>query len=191
MNMSDNNILEEGVVNFFFKKEVCRSLSNFWNCDVKILDDDVVREYSSGENCFHGEKFIRIGQLCENKERRKELIEYSKGFLKWVGEIDGNKVKQMGRKLILDSDELELWSELSVNIQWEICKYKFEHYEEVRNDLCVVSKGKVLIHPALRCSEDNLKKRLWEGKGVVVDGKIEVLGRNMLGNLWMKLRDEN
>ena len=189
--LSDKKLLEEGVINFFFKKEVCRSLSNFWSCDVQILDDDVVRVYGSGENCFHGEKFIRIGQLCENEKRKKELMEYSKKFLKGVGEIDGNKVKKMGRHFILNNDELELWSKISVNVQLEICKYKFEHYEEVRNDLCVVSRGKVLIHPALRCSEENLKKRLWEGKGVVVGGKIEVLGRNMLGNLWMKLRDEN
>lgn len=185
----NKNLLDSGVINFFFKREMCRSLSNFWNCDIKILDDDLVREYSSGENCFHGEKFIRIGQLCENEKRKKELIEYSKNFLKGVGEIDGNKVKKMGRKFILFKDELELWYSLSVDVQLEICKYKLEHYEEVRNDLFVVSRGKILIHPALRCSEENLKKRLWEGKGVVIDGKIEVIGKNMLGNLWMKLRE--
>jgi hypothetical protein len=33
-------------------------------------------------------------------------------------------------------------------------------------------------------------ERLWEGKGVVVDGKVVVLGKNMLGNLWMSLREE-
>jgi hypothetical protein len=32
---------------------------------------------------------------------------------------------------------------------------------------------------------------LWEGKGIVCDGKIEVIGGNMLGNLWMELRKEN
>jgi hypothetical protein len=30
---------------------------------------------------------------------------------------------------------------------------------------------------------------LWEGKGVVCDGKIEVIGGNMLGKLWMELRN--
>ena len=187
--MSDKKMLEERVMNFFFKKEVCRSLSNFWNCDVKILDDGEVREYSSGENCFHGEKFIRIGQLCEDKKRKKDLIEYSKRFLKGVGEMDGNKVKKMGRTFVLDNGELELWSKISVDVQLDICKYKLEHYDEVRNDLYVVSRGKVLIHPAMRCSEENLKKRLWEGKGVVADGQVKVIGRNMLGKIWMGLRE--
>lgn len=42
----------------------------------------------------------------------------------------------------------------------------------------------------MRCSEEKVKSRLWEGKGIVVDGKIEVIGMNMLGKLWMKLREE-
>ena len=37
---------------------------------------------------------------------------------------------------------------------------------------------------------EKVKTRLWEGKGVVVDVNIEVIGKNMLGNLWMKIRDE-
>ncbi len=58
----------------------------------------------------------------------------------------------------------------------------------MRNDLCK-SKGKILIHPAMRCSEEKLKSRLWEGKCVMVDGKIKVIGKNKLGELWMELRD--
>jgi 5'-3' exonuclease len=38
------------------------------------------------------------------------------------------------------------------------------NYEEVRNDLCK-SKGMILIHPAMRCSEEKVKSILWEGKG--------------------------
>jgi predicted NAD-dependent protein-ADP-ribosyltransferase YbiA (DUF1768 family) len=71
----------------------------------------------------------------------------------------------------------------------EICKYKFENYEEVREEL-VKSRGRVLIHPAMRCSEEKVRTRLWDGKGIVVDGKIEVIGRNMLGNLWMEWREK-
>jgi hypothetical protein len=50
--------------------------------------------------------------------------------------------------------------------------------------------GKVLIHPAMRCSEEKVRTRLWEGKGIVVDGKIEVIGKNMLGKLWMELQNQ-
>jgi predicted NAD-dependent protein-ADP-ribosyltransferase YbiA (DUF1768 family) len=188
--MSDKKVLMKGVMNFFFKKEEGKCLSNFWECVVRIEDGDEVREYNSGESCFHGEKFVRIGKMCEDEKRKRDLLEYGSRFLRGVCEKDGGVVKKMGRKFLLSKEELELWYRLSVDVQIEICKYKYENYEEVREEL-VKSKGKVLVHPAMRCSEEKVKTRLWEGKGVVVDGKIEVLGRNMLGNLWMNLRDEN
>ena len=170
------------------KKEEGRCLSNFWECVVRIEDRDEVRDYDSGESCFHGEKFIRVGNLCENEDRKKKLLEYGRRFLRGVCEKDGGVVKKMGRKFILDKDELNLWCILSVDVQKEICKYKFENYDEVR-ELLGKSKGKVLVHPAMRCSEDKVKSRLWEGKGIVVDGKIEVIGRNMLGKIWMEFRE--
>lgn len=186
--MSDNKILTQGVINFFFKKEEFKSLSNFWECNIIIKDGKHTREYNSGESCFHGEKFIRVGKLCKDKNRKKELLEYGNKFLRGVCEKNGAVVKKMGRQFILDKDELDLWNILSIDVQNEICKYKYENYVEVRNDL-VKSKGKILIHPAMRCSEEKLKSRLWEGKGVVIDGKIEVIGKNMLGKLWMNIRD--
>ena len=93
-----------------------------------------------------------------------------------------------GKKgLLLSGEELKLWSSISVNVQREICDWKFDHYEEVRNDL-IKSGTKILVHPALRCSEDKLKDRLWEGKAIVTGGKVEILGRNLLGKIWMELR---
>ena len=188
--MSDKKVLKEGVMNFFYKKEEGRCLSNFWECDIVIEDEMGIREYGSGESCFHGEKFICVGKECVDEDRKKELMEYGKKFLKGVcKEIDGNKIKKMGRKFILNKEELDVWFKLSINIQNKICKYKYEHYGEVREELCK-SKGKLLIHPAMRCSEENVKSRLWEGKGIVVDGKITIIGMNMLGNIWMIIREE-
>jgi predicted NAD-dependent protein-ADP-ribosyltransferase YbiA (DUF1768 family) len=186
--MSNATMVKKGVLNFFFKKEECNSLSNFWKSKIIISHNNEVREYDSGESCFHGEKFIRIGKLCKDDIRKQQLIEYGKRFLLDVCTKDGNVVKKMGRGFVLTSNELELWNILSISVQEEICKYKFENYEVVREDL-QKSKGKILVHPALRCSEDKLEYRLWEGKGIVVDGKIKIIGKNMLGNLWMKLRD--
>jgi len=171
------------------KKEEFRSLSNFWECKVVIKDGDTIREYDSGESCFQGEKFIRVSKFCKDETRKRLLVEYGSIFLKGVCEKDSIAVKKMGRKFILDKNELDLWSILSIDVQNEICKYKYDNYVEVRDDL-VKGKDKVLIHPAMRISEEKLQSRLWEGKGVVVDGKIEVIGRNMLGNLWMKIRDD-
>lgn len=61
-------------------------------------------------------------------------------------------------------------------------------YDEVKNDL-YKSKGKILIHHVMRCNEEKVKNKLCEGKGIVINDKIEILGKNMLGKLWMELRD--
>lgn len=183
--MSSKKILENGVINFFSKKEDFKSLSNFWIGDVIV--DDIV--YESGEHCFHGEKYRRIGEICVDENRKKKLLDYSKKFMKPSLYKNCNDVKKSGGKkgLLLNDDELSDWSVIGVEVQTKICKWKFDTYEEVRNDL-KKSEGKILIHPALRCSEEKVKNRLWEGKGVVCDGKIKIIGRNMLGNLWMELR---
>jgi hypothetical protein len=99
--MNNKKLLTQEVMNFFFLKEEGKCLSNFWECDVVIMDESEVREYGSGENCFHGEKFIRVGNLCEDEKRKKELLEYGRKFLKGVCKTDGNVVKKMGRKLVL------------------------------------------------------------------------------------------
>ena len=97
--MSDKKLLAQGVMNFFFKKDEGKCLSNFWECDVVIMDEGEVREYGSGENCFHGEKFIRVGKLCEDENRKRELLEYGRKFLKGVCVTDGNVVKKWEENL--------------------------------------------------------------------------------------------
>lgn len=164
--MDDKKLLADGIINFFYKKAEYKSLSNFWKCTIIIIDECNVRKYDSGESCFHGEKFIRVGKLSKDKNRKEKLLDYGKTFLKDVCEKDGNIVKKMGRQFILNNDELQLWLNLSIRVQIEICKYKFENYEEVKNDLCK-SNSKILIHPAMRNSEDKVKSRLWEGKAIM------------------------
>ena len=94
--MSDKKILMHGVMNFFFKKEEGKCLSNFWECVVRIEDGEEIREYDSGESCFHGEKFIRIGKLCKDEKRKTDLLEYGNRFLSGKCEKDGGLIKKMG-----------------------------------------------------------------------------------------------
>ena len=164
-------------------------MSNFWENEVAIDEKGKIRIYESGEHCFHGEKYFRLGELCEDKNRKSVLINYGKMFLKPSQYKTCACAKKMGGKngLLLSSEELKLRSSISVDVQREICDWKFDHYEEVRNDL-IESGTKILVHPALRCSEDKLKDRLWEGKAIVVNGKVEILGRNLLGKIWMEYR---
>ena len=181
----DKDQLNE-VITFFSGKKEFRSLSNFWEKDVIINNN----EYETGEHCFHGEKYIRLGRLSEDKKRKKELVFYGLKFIKPSKYKTCNEAKQMGGKkgLLLTPEELNIWDKISIEVQIEICAYKFNTYEEVREDL-IKSGNKILIHPALRTSEENVKKRIWEGKAIIKDRQIQILGKNRLGNIWMDVRD--
>jgi predicted NAD-dependent protein-ADP-ribosyltransferase YbiA (DUF1768 family) len=188
--MTDKKILDRAIVHFFSGKKEYRSLSNFWEEDVKIQYGDGlerIRTYPSGEHCFHGEKYIRLGEICTDKIRKEVLIEHGKTFLKPSLYKNGKEAKKMGRSLLLTEAELNYWSTISIDVQKEICRWKFENFQEVREDL-IKSGNKILVHPAMRCSIEKLGSRVWEGKGVVKDGKVIILGKNMLGTLWMYLR---
>jgi predicted NAD-dependent protein-ADP-ribosyltransferase YbiA (DUF1768 family) len=169
---------------FFSGKKEYRSLSNFWEGDVHIGD----RIYESGEHCFHGEKYTRLGEMCLDESRRQELLAYGRTFLKSSGFTPAVAKRRGGKKGFRLSDtELETWSSINMDVQQSICQWKLDHEEEVRQDL-LKSGTKILIHPALRCSVEKLSSRVWEGRGTLVDGTVVVLGKNQLGNLWMKLR---
>ena len=189
-------MLHMQIANFFAGKKEYRSLSNFWENDVTIIDGIQKRVYESGEHCFHGEKYIRIAKLSndenEDETRKFELLRHGMTFLKPSIYKTSADAKKMGGKkgLRLTTCELDKWANLSIVVQEDICRWKVENYDEVRNDL-VKSGDKILIHPALRCSEDKIiKSGIWVGKGIIQDGKVVVLGQNLLGKIWMDIRDK-
>ena len=185
----EKKLLNDEVITFFSGKKEYRSLSNFWEKDVIIGANKDIRTYESGEHCFHGEKYIRIGRLCTDKERKKQLIKHGLNFIKPSKYKTCADAKKYGGKsglLLLDS-ELKDWDIISFEVQYYISKYKLDTYDEVKEDI-KNSKTKLLIHPALRTSEEKVVKRIWEGKAIIKDGKIEVLGKNRLGNIWMEIR---
>jgi predicted NAD-dependent protein-ADP-ribosyltransferase YbiA (DUF1768 family) len=176
-------------ISFWSGKVEYRCLSNFWERDVVIKDDGMEYVYESGEHTFHGEKYRRLGKLCKDENRKMELLEYSKKFLKggcFKSCIDSKKGG--GKKgLLLNEDEIKLWNSICIDVQNEICVYKFDTYEEVRNTL-YNSGGSILTHTASRCSEKQYESRFWEGKMVERDGVNMVIGGNKLGECWMDLR---
>jgi len=179
------------IITFFDRKKDYRCLSNFWEGKIKIWNNGEEREYESGEQCFHGEKFIRLGNICTNEERKRLLLEYGGKFLS-DGEIKTSKEAKMkgGKKNFkLNVEELKKWNNMSVEVQFEICKYKLENYLEVREHL-YKSKNCLLVHPGLRCSNEKMKEKIWEGRVIIgEDGNYMILGGNKLGDIWMKLRD--
>jgi predicted NAD-dependent protein-ADP-ribosyltransferase YbiA (DUF1768 family) len=167
-------------INFFSGKKEFRSLSNFWEKDIVVQN----RVYESGEHCFHGEKYTRLGELYENQK----LIDYGKTFQKPSPYTVSMSKKKGGKNgLCLNIEQLKHWSRMCVEVQTEICRAKLQ--EEVVDDLRK-SGSNLLIHPAMRCSDEKVKERIWEGRAIVVHDEIVVLGGNRLGNLWMKLRSK-
>ena len=45
----------------------------------------------------------------------------------------------------------------------------------------------MLIHPAMRMNIKKVPNCLWEGRYIKEENKI--IGRNMLGKIWMDIRD--
>ena len=187
---TDKKLIDSSVITFFSGKTEFRSLSNFWEHPVIVGDKKDKREYETGEHCFHGEKYIRIGRISQDPNRKRELIRYGLTFIKPSKYKTTADAKKKGGKsgLMLTSTELEDWAILSIHVQYDISKYKFDTYEEVKEDL-KRSKDKILVHPALRMNEEKVSKRTWEGKAIVKEGKIEIIGKNMLGYTWMEIRN--
>jgi predicted NAD-dependent protein-ADP-ribosyltransferase YbiA (DUF1768 family) len=175
------------VFNFFGKKKEGRELSNFWEGMVEVDG----RVYGSGEGAFHGSKYIEVSKVSEG-ERRGLLEEYGRKFEigEEFGSMNGGELKKKGgmKGMRLNGDEIGVWNRMGVVVQEKICRYKYENNEVVK-EVLESSRNKILVHPAMRCNDEKVRSRLWEGRGRVIDGKMVVLGCNMLGNIWMKIRD--
>jgi predicted NAD-dependent protein-ADP-ribosyltransferase YbiA (DUF1768 family) len=175
---------------FFHKKRCGRELSNFHECDI-IINRNI---YSSGELAFHGIKYNLISKHIKNINRKKELINYSVKFQQneEFDKLSGHKVKSKGGKngLKLSLEELEIWYKYRNKIQKKICQYKYETYDDIKKILDNTN-DKVLVHPALRCSDKNVVKQHWTGRIKIIDDQVKIIGHNKLGKIWMDIRRKN
>ena len=177
------------VLKFFSKSKEGKELSNFYKGNV-IIDD---RLYNCGESAFHGSKYIVVSDMKNLPIKRKcLLLEYGRKFEVGgdFGDLDGSQLKSKGGKkgLMLTMEELKYWDIKSDVIQIKICQYKYDTNHRIR-EIINDSKGRYLVHSALRLSLENVKKRKWEGRIVIEDGKPVLYGGNKLGCIWMKIRD--
>ena len=126
----------------------------------------------------------RLGELCEDKNRKSVLLNYGKMFLKPSEYKTSACAKKMGGKkgLLLNSDELDKWSVISIEVQHMICKWKYANYEEVRNDL-KKSENRILIHPAMRCSLEKLEKSCI----TIIDKKLTFCKIKFLSRIELKI----
>ncbi len=161
-------------ITFFSKKAEYRSLSNFYECEVEI--DGV--KYPSGENAFQSQKFLTAAATCDDPARAEILRAHAKKL------TDAFNPKQMSKYVTLKESELEAWRSRSVAVQTAICEYKYKTNETVARDL-IASGDATLVHPGMRKKITALT--CWEGR-VVGD---KVVGENLLGKIWMSIRDIN
>ena len=165
-------------VNFFSRKKELLSLSNFWLSDIKVKYMNSYITYPSGEHCFHGEKFRILGTL----DNEHKLISYSKQF-RSPTDLTPSQAKVKGGKngLKLNQNQLLFWDKtLAIVVQNKICNYKFNNYQQVRNDL-LKSNDKILVHSARFLGP-------WNGRATYNNNELTVLGENKLGEIWMNLR---
>jgi len=187
MTDADKQQLNDNVVLFFSGKRAFRSLSNFSDHFVRLED----RFYITGEHCFHGEKFRLIG-LAADADRGPMLLEHSKRFEGTSPSIASpTEAKRQGGKkgFLLTMKERMAWEAASEGVQRCICVCKTRDHPEVRKDL-LSSGNRLLVHPALRCSVERAALCVWEGRAVVIDGRITVIGGNGLGRLYMECREQ-
>jgi hypothetical protein len=80
---------------------------------------------------------------------KKILLNYS---IQFIGSkfSTGMVAKKMGGKkgLALNDEELKIWQDICIDLQKEICRYKY---------VDIKSKNKILVHSALRCSTEKIK----------------------------------
>jgi hypothetical protein len=185
-------ILKDNVATFMFKKPEFQTLTNFWPCLVTITEKDDVYQYSSGEHAFHGEKFRRLSKLSKNTSRKAELLRYSKQFLRCndggISALDAKR-KSESAGLALTAEELTVWDKLSLKVQKEINGWKAT-IPEVRADLANTGKRK-LVQTDIYTTEKDMEEKIWDGKAIVNEkGKVEIVGKNMMGRIWMEIREK-
>jgi predicted NAD-dependent protein-ADP-ribosyltransferase YbiA (DUF1768 family) len=168
----------KNLIQFNSESKNAQCLSNFAEISVKVND----QYYKTGEHAFHGTKYRCAAKCTKSKERKKELLEYAKKF-EWNGKFNTPlEAKKAGGKkgLFLENYELEQWSDESIDVQKEICAYKYLHNEEVKETIDE-NENKYLLH------QDNRAKTntLWGGK---FDKKTDnIIGHNRLGLIWMNI----
>lgn len=190
------------VINIFTDKNII-SLHNNWCCDIVIYSEGEEegeiekREYSSGEHCFQGEKYYRLSVICNDENRKKNIYEYSKKFLKDKKKGLAEIKKLSGKKgFRLTNLEIKMWNIIAVRIQREICRYKINNYKRVFTELLYLKKfndHKHLIYLDINNSfkktnnkyNFKLDNKILEGCGVILEsGEIYIEGQNLLGKIW-------
>lgn len=152
-----------------------RYLSNFADCEIKItFPTNEVLSFPTGEHAFQASKFYINGHH-----------EYARTFTdRTMSALDA---KKNGKKLKLSQNELQIWANSVKQLQYYICWFKVQNTPGLKEYL-IETRGRYLLHL------EALGK--WSEYGGVFleksqfnDGRLWLKGNNLLGQVWMQLRD--
>ena len=183
--------MDNKVFTFFARKKDGVEISNMFICKV-VVDG---RTYKSGEAAYHGMKFITIAENIKDEERSKILESQGKKFESngEFGSLPQNEIKKKGNKtnFKLSPKEQSIWTKKGLDVQKKICLYKYRNHKEVREALNNTG-DKLLVHPAMRVSNEKMADKIWEGRVIIDEEKncMKVLGGNKLGQIWMDIRNK-
>jgi predicted NAD-dependent protein-ADP-ribosyltransferase YbiA (DUF1768 family) len=194
----------DSYITFYSKSadEYSRTLSNFFVSPVCIDytalsgKGGCICTYPTGEHAFHGGKFKLLGlQLVETDPRQEVLLSYS---LLFEGESvttcalpTPKEAKRAGGHagLQLTLEELARWEQCSMKLQEQICREKLK--DAVTRKFLEGTRDRYLVHYEAGVN--------WPCYGATIltpedspfgDGRSWMKGDNLLGEVWMKLREE-
>ena len=173
-------------INFTYKNKAEGCLSNMSDHEV-IWNKQI---FTMGEAAFHYAKYSLVAlDPSTNASRSKELMDHANKFLKSSGSFTGPEYKSLGGKtkkgFPLTDREIQIWSSVCDRVQNHICEYKFKTYDDVKKAL-LRTAGVSLIH-SCRTPDSGMDKEHWCGR---MTDSGNIIGGNILGNIWMKIRDE-
>ena len=145
---------------------------------MEIVLDGV--EYRTEEHAIQASKFL-VASRVSASERRSLFLSDVAAMFRGDRFITYKEAAEAGKRIRLYPAEFEAWCEKDVEIQRRICMYKLTQYAEVRNALRCTT-GTTIVFSTPYMSEE----AFW-GMQKTETGRL--VGKNMLGIIWMGLRD--
>jgi len=142
--------------------------------------------FQNGEQALSGLKYLLLSQHTTDPERKELLEIFSQTFV--LNGLTPDLIRGGRRSITLTREELLFWETASIDIQREICAQKYQQYPEIRE---ILKNFDVFVYISSASnntyiSDEDFADRIWDGR--IVDG--EIIGKNMLGEIWMKIRTE-
>lgn len=152
-----------------------RYLSNFIGSSITIpFHTGETLTFPSAEHAFQASKFYLNGHY-----------DYARTFTNV--NMTALEAKKAGKALKLNQNELKHWSMLVRQAQNYICWEKIKSTQGLREYL-ISTKGLYLLHLEVMGSWSEYGGVFLE-KSPFNDGKLWLKGNNLLGNIWMQIRD--